>query len=257
MELLTFVKPKLHACGEGGPGSGAVFPTRSSALCAGRSERSERSSARRTAERGSSCRVALLRVLVRIARAHQIPVLPHPIAVTANVDDVAIVWQPVDERRRHHLVAQHADAGSDLTPSARVAASGRGRSCSGSPSRCRQGHTLLSSSWPIMTFRCWVAAFVSSLRTSRAGTSTRAVACDVIPCKQGREPGNGRKRNHRSGRCLIPSVNRRDGRSLQASSTAARSRLGAGRVRVHRQVNCTDFSTPVPCISHVSVTRPL
>ena len=33
---------------------------------------------------------------------------PHPVAVAADVDDVAVVQQTVDERRRHDLVADHA-----------------------------------------------------------------------------------------------------------------------------------------------------
>ena len=33
--------------------------------------------------------------------------LPHPVAVAPDVDDVAMVQQPVDERRRHDLVAEH------------------------------------------------------------------------------------------------------------------------------------------------------
>ena len=31
----------------------------------------------------------------------------HPVAVAPYVDDVAVVHQPVDESRRHHLVAEH------------------------------------------------------------------------------------------------------------------------------------------------------
>ena len=31
---------------------------------------------------------------------------PHPIAVAADIDDVAVVQQPVDEGRRHHLVPE-------------------------------------------------------------------------------------------------------------------------------------------------------
>ena len=34
--------------------------------------------------------------------------LPRPVAVAADVDDVAVVQQPVDERRGRHLVAEHA-----------------------------------------------------------------------------------------------------------------------------------------------------
>ena len=34
--------------------------------------------------------------------------LPHPVAVAADVDDVAVVEEPVDQRRRHHVVAEHA-----------------------------------------------------------------------------------------------------------------------------------------------------
>ena len=33
--------------------------------------------------------------------------LPHPVAVAPDVDDVAMVQEPVDERRRHDLVAEH------------------------------------------------------------------------------------------------------------------------------------------------------
>ena len=33
--------------------------------------------------------------------------LPHPVAVAPDVDDVAMVQQPVDERRRHDLVSKH------------------------------------------------------------------------------------------------------------------------------------------------------
>ena len=31
----------------------------------------------------------------------------HPVAVAADVDDVAVVQQPIDQRRGHHLVAEH------------------------------------------------------------------------------------------------------------------------------------------------------
>src|SRR6266496_1158621 len=34
-------------------------------------------------------------------------VLAHPVAVPADVDDVAVVEEAVDERRRHDVVAQH------------------------------------------------------------------------------------------------------------------------------------------------------
>ena len=36
--------------------------------------------------------------------------LPHSVAVAPDVDDVAVVQQPVDERRRHHLGAEQAAA---------------------------------------------------------------------------------------------------------------------------------------------------
>ena len=38
--------------------------------------------------------------------AHEVPVLPHPVAVAADVDDVAVVQQPVDGGRGHDLVAE-------------------------------------------------------------------------------------------------------------------------------------------------------
>ena len=42
--------------------------------------------------------------------AQQILVLPHAKAVAADVDDVAVVQETVDERRGHHLVAEHPAA---------------------------------------------------------------------------------------------------------------------------------------------------
>ena len=41
------------------------------------------------------------------ADRHEVPVLPHPVAVAADVDDVAVVQQPLDEGRGHDLVAEH------------------------------------------------------------------------------------------------------------------------------------------------------
>ena len=37
-------------------------------------------------------------------------VLPHTVAVAPDVDDVTVVEQSVDERRRHDFVAEHAPA---------------------------------------------------------------------------------------------------------------------------------------------------
>ena len=42
------------------------------------------------------------------AGLEQVLVIPHPVGVPADVDDVAAVDQAVDESRRHHLVAEHA-----------------------------------------------------------------------------------------------------------------------------------------------------
>ena len=39
-------------------------------------------------------------------RPQQIRMFPHPIAVAPNVDDGAVVQQPVDAGRRHHLVPE-------------------------------------------------------------------------------------------------------------------------------------------------------
>jgi hypothetical protein len=36
----------------------------------------------------------------------EIGVLSHAVAVATNRDDVAMVDEPIDERRRHHLVAK-------------------------------------------------------------------------------------------------------------------------------------------------------
>ena len=33
---------------------------------------------------------------------------PHPVAVAPDVDDVPVVEDAVDQRRRHHFVAEHA-----------------------------------------------------------------------------------------------------------------------------------------------------
>ena len=51
----------------------------------------------RAAKRYRSCRPTPQGVLVRTTRAQQIPVLPHAVAVAANVDGVAMVNQPVDQ----------------------------------------------------------------------------------------------------------------------------------------------------------------
>ena len=48
---------------------------------------------------------------------------PHAIAVAADVDDVAVVRQPVDERRGHDPVAKHA------TPVLKVLVRGQHRRC--------------------------------------------------------------------------------------------------------------------------------
>ena len=42
--------------------------------------------------------------------AMELGVVPHPAAVAADVDDVTVMDEPVDQRRRHHLVAK------DLAP---------------------------------------------------------------------------------------------------------------------------------------------
>jgi DNA gyrase inhibitor GyrI len=41
-----------------------------------------------------------------VQRVPEIGVLAHAIAVAANRDDVAMVDEPIDERGRHHVVAE-------------------------------------------------------------------------------------------------------------------------------------------------------
>ena len=47
----------------------------------------------------------------------------HPVAVAPDVDDVAVVQQPIDERRGHHLVAEH------LAPLVEILVRGQHRRC--------------------------------------------------------------------------------------------------------------------------------
>jgi hypothetical protein len=45
-----------------------------------------------------------------VERLPELGVLAHGVAVTANRDEMAVVHKPIDQRRRHHLVAE------DLAP---------------------------------------------------------------------------------------------------------------------------------------------
>ena len=58
---------------------------------------------------GSGRRARLVRAR-RMERLPQLGVLAHAVAVAADVDDVAVVKDSVDERRRHDVVAH------DLAP---------------------------------------------------------------------------------------------------------------------------------------------
>ena len=50
------------------------------------------------------------RPLVLVCWVHEVLVLPHPVTVAADVDDVAVVQQTVDEGRCHDFVGQHTAA---------------------------------------------------------------------------------------------------------------------------------------------------
>ena len=57
--------------------------------------------------RSSRSRGAPLAASIR-AGLQQVLMIPHPVAVAPDVDDVAVVHQTVDQSGRHHLVAEHA-----------------------------------------------------------------------------------------------------------------------------------------------------
>ena len=107
LRLLTFVKAKLLTFpGRAAPVWGRTFqdapprcaPDAGSEASGSGAQRTD-AGAQRTAACGPSCRVAPPRVLVRTGRAQQVPVLPHPVAVAPDVNDVAVMRETVDERR--------------------------------------------------------------------------------------------------------------------------------------------------------------
>ena len=66
--------------------------------------------AARCLDAGSGIARSGLRIWRRVQGVPQIGVLPHPVAVAANGDDVAVVDEAIDQRRGHDVVAE------DVTP---------------------------------------------------------------------------------------------------------------------------------------------